>query len=106
MSRRLALPLPELLEVIESEIVAGEVENAVQQHRRVSGRQHEAVAIGPARIGGVVAEMPGPEDVGEGSKRHRSARMARVRFLDGIHGEDSDRVDAEIFERLAGGSWR
>ena len=32
MPRRFALPLPELLQVIECELVAGEIEHAVQQH--------------------------------------------------------------------------
>ena len=72
----------------------------------MAGREHEAIAIEPARIGGIVAEMPGPEHVGEGSERHRSAGVARVRLLNGIHGKDSDRVDAEIFERLARCRWR
>jgi len=98
MSRRLALPLPELLQIIESEIVAGEVEDAVQQHRRVSGGEDEAIAIEPGRVGGIVAQMLRPENVGKGCERHRRARVSRVRFLNGIHGENSDRVDTEIFE--------
>ena len=31
--------------------VAGQVEQGVDQHRAVAGRQHEAVAVGPVRIG-------------------------------------------------------
>ncbi len=42
-------PLPELLEVGELEAVAGEVEHRVQEHRRVPGGQHEAIAVGPVR---------------------------------------------------------
>jgi len=98
MSRRLALPLPELLQIIESEVVASEVENTVQQHRRVSGGQDETIAIEPARIRGIVAQVLRPESVGKRCERHRRARVSRVRFLNGIHSENSDRVDTEIFE--------
>ena len=35
--------------------VAGEVEQRIDQHRAVAGRQHEAVAVGPVRIGRIVA---------------------------------------------------
>ena len=102
MSRRLALPLPELFQVVESELIAGEVEHTVQKHRCVSGRQHEAIAIQPIGIGGIVAEVLGPEHVRERRQRHWSARMSRVGFLDRIHRQDSDRIDAEILEGLAG----
>ena len=98
MSRRLALPLPELLQVIESEIIAREIENTVQQHRRVAGGQDEAIAIEPARIRGIVAQVLRPENVGKRRERHRRAGMSRVRFLNSIHRENSDRVDTEIFE--------
>ncbi len=36
VARRLALPLAKLLQIIEGEIVAGEIEHAVQQHRSVA----------------------------------------------------------------------
>src|SRR3546814_12167897 len=56
MSRRLAAPLPELLDVVERQVVAGDVQQAVQQRRAVAGREHEAVAVGPQRIGRVVLQ--------------------------------------------------
>ena len=39
--------IPDLLE--RHVLVAGEVEQRIEQHRAVAGRQHEAVAIGPVR---------------------------------------------------------
>src|ERR1700694_1976141 len=36
VSGSLALPLAELLQIVESQIVAGEIEHAVQQHRSVA----------------------------------------------------------------------
>ena len=55
VSRRPALPLPELLEVLERQVVAAQVQAAIEQHRRVAGRQHEPVAIGPCGVGRVVS---------------------------------------------------
>ena len=99
-----AFPLPELLQVIEREIVAGEIEHAVQQHRCVSRRQHESIAVQPIRVGRIVAKVLGPEHVCEWRERHWCAGMAGVRFLNGVHRENSDRVDAKVFQRLAGSS--
>ncbi len=36
--------------------IAGEIEQRVEQHRAVPGRQHEAVAVGPLGIGGIEAQ--------------------------------------------------
>src|SRR2546423_14887186 len=102
MSRRLAFPLPELLQVLERQLIAGEIEDAVQQHRRVARRQYEAVAIQPAWIARIVAEMLCPQHVGERGERHRSAGVTGVRLLNGVHRKNSDRVDAEVLERLPG----
>ena len=54
MAGRAASPLPEALYVHERQVVAGEMQQRVEQHRAVSGRQHEAVAVGPFRIARVV----------------------------------------------------
>src|SRR5688572_23459848 len=54
MPRRSAAPLTELLDIVEREIVPGEMQQSIEQHRSVSGREHEAVAIEPRRIPRVV----------------------------------------------------
>ena len=46
--------LAEGLEVVEGEVVAGEVEHRVLQRARVPVRQHEAVAVRPRRVRRVV----------------------------------------------------
>ena len=47
---RLAVQLAEVLQLVDRQVVAGQVQQRVQQHRAVAVRQHEAVAIGPVRI--------------------------------------------------------
>ena len=61
MARRLAVQLAEVAQLREREVVAGQVQQRIQQHRAVPVRQHEAVAAGPARIGRVVAQVPAPQ---------------------------------------------
>ena len=52
---RLAAPLAKALQVIQRQVVAGQVEQAVQQHAAVTRREHESVVVGPLRIAWVVA---------------------------------------------------
>ena len=91
-------PLPELLQVVEREVVAGEVQRGVLQDARVPGREHEAVAVRPGGIGGIVAHPLAEEDVGDGRKRHRGAGMPGVGLLHRVHGEAADRVDRECLD--------
>jgi hypothetical protein len=55
MTRGLASPLPELLEIADGKVVAGEVQEAVDQHRTMSSREDESISIHPMRILRVVA---------------------------------------------------
>ena len=49
----LAAELAEALELVDRHVlVAGQMEQRIEQHRAVAGRQHEAVAVGPVRVGG------------------------------------------------------
>ena len=56
MPRGLASPLAEALQLIKRKIVAGEMQQAVEQHGAVAGGEHEAVAIEPVRVFGVVLQ--------------------------------------------------
>src|SRR5579862_180644 len=63
MTRRLAAPLPEVLDLIQREIVAGQVKQAVEKHGAVPCAQHESVAIAPMRIFWIVPEVLHPKRV-------------------------------------------
>ena len=93
-----AAPLPERLEVLERDLVAGQVEERVEQHAGVAGGQHEPVAIGPVGAGRRVAQEPRPQDVGHRRGAHRGARMPGIRLLDGVDREGPDRVDRQLVE--------
>ena len=98
MARRLRVQLPELPEVLERHVVAAEVEQAVDQHRPVAGREHEPVAVEPLGIVGVVLQEPGPQHRRRVGHAHREARVARVRLLDGVDGEPPDGVGGHLLE--------
>ena len=88
-------PLTELLQVVHREVVAGEVQRGVLQDAGVPGREHEAVAVGPGRVGWVVAHALAVEDVGDRRERHGGARVTGVGLLHRVHGEAADGVDRE-----------
>ena len=98
VARRPAPPLTELPEVVERDVVAGEVQERVEHRRGVPRRQDETVAVGPGGIAGVVLEEAVPEDVGHRRGAHRRAGMARLGPLDLIDGEEAHRVDAQLIE--------
>ena len=97
--RRLAAPLPEALQVLARDPVAEEVQERVEQHAPVPGREHEAVAIGPGGIGRIVAQVPRPEHVRQRRRPHRHPGVPRVRLLDRVDRERAQGVDAEQVDR-------
>ena len=99
VTRRAAAPLAERLEVVHGQVVAGQVQHGVEQHARVPGGEHEAVAVRPRRVRGVVAQVTREEGVGDGSGAHRHAGMAGVGLLDAVDGEEADGLDAPLLER-------
>ena len=115
MPRRLAVELAEMADVIERDrwlaqtlvlsvhrTGARQVQDRPQQHRGVAVRQDEAVAIGPDRVLGIEAHDPVPQRVDQRGQRHRRAGVARLRLLDGVDGEGSDRIDRQLIEILLG----
>ena len=99
-----APPLAKRLQVVERQVVAGQVEQAVQQHAAVPGGEHESVAVGPRRVARVVLQVPLPEDVRHRRRAERKARMSGVRLLHGVDRERANRVHAELIDRLANGA--
>ncbi len=78
--------LTEILQLVNRQIVACQVQQTVEQHRGMAIRQHEAVAVGPERIRRIVFQVVPPEDLGNIGHAKRSARMPRIRGLYRIHG--------------------
>ena len=96
MPRRPALPLAEVTQLLEREIVAGQVQQRVEQHRAVPGGEHEAVAVRPRGVARIVAQEARPKHIGHRGGAHRHAGMAGLGSLDRVHGQRADRVDAQL----------
>ena len=56
MARRLAAPLAQMFDLFQRQRVTSQVQQAVQQHRAMSGRQDKSVPIEPVRVFGIVPE--------------------------------------------------
>ena len=97
------LPLPEALQLLEREVVAGQVQRRVLEDAGVAGGEDEPVPVRPVGVGGVVAQDAPVEHVGERRQRHRGAGVPGVRLLHRIHGEGADRVDRALLDRRIGG---
>ncbi len=91
-------PLPEVLELFEREIVAGEMKDTVKEHRRMAAGKNEAVTVRPPGIGRVVLEKPRKQHVGHRRQTHRGARVPRVRALDGIDRQGADGGDGKLID--------
>jgi len=84
--------LAEIPELLHVERIAREVQQRVEQHRAVAVRDHEAVAVGPLRIAGIVLEVIGPQHLGDVGHAHRHAGVTGIGLLHGIHAEGTDGV--------------
>jgi len=90
VARRLAVQLAEVLQIVDGQIVAGEVQQGVDQHRAVAVGEHETVAVGPVRVGRVVAQVVVPQHLGDLGHAHGRAGMAGIGLLHGVHGQGAD----------------
>ena len=94
MSGSFAPQLAELLEVVEGQVVAGQMEHGVLQGAGVAVGQDEAVAVVPLGVGGGVVHHLRPEQVGHRGAAHGSSGMAGVGGLRHVGAEGTDGVDA------------
>ena len=93
MAGGLGAHLPEALQLPDVHPrIAGEVEERVEQHGAVAGRQDEAVAVGPLGVGGVEAQRLAEEHGGDIGHAHRHARVTRLCRLHGVHRQRPDGI--------------
>ena len=104
MSRRLGAPLPELFDVIDRHrVVAGEMQQCVQQHAAVTGRKHKAISVEPLGVLRVVVQELVPERIPHRGTTHGQTWVAALGLVDRINGQHANAVDAEGVERCGRG---
>ena len=96
MPRRDAAPLAELLDLLERKVVAGQMKQAVQQHRAVPGRQHKAIAVGHADSAGWCLRKRVHSTYAIGAAPSGRPGMAAVGLLHGIDRKKAQRIDAHL----------
>ncbi|MOA15582.1 hypothetical protein D3C78_1357470 [compost metagenome] len=92
VTRGARVHLAEILQVFDAEVIAGQVQQRIDQHRAVAVGQHEAVAVGPFRVDRVVLQVIAPQHFGDVRHAHRGTGMAAVGFLHGIHAQCTDGI--------------
>ncbi len=102
VSRCLRIPLPEVLQIIQAQPVAREMQQGVNEHRGMAAGKNEPVPVRPLRVVRVVSQELRPQHIGSRSLGHGRAGVPAVGLLDGVHGKAADGVDAEFVE-LGGG---
>ena len=91
------MKLPEALDFLHWQIVAGKVQQGVNQHRTMSIGQDEPIAVCPLRICGVVAQVMYPQYLSYFRHAHRHSRMPRIGFLHSIHRQCANSA-GEVFK--------
>ncbi len=102
---RLRAELPEALDLVERDVaVAAQVQPGVEEHRAVSGRQHEPIAVQPARAGRIVAERVTVEhgaDLGAAERQPEVAALTRDNRVDRQTPRHGGRLGENRFGKLA-----
>ncbi len=92
VSRGLGVELTELLQVLDGQVVTGQMQQGIDQHGAVAVGQHETIAIRPIRIARVMLHIIVPEHLGDVGHAHGRARVPGFGFLHGIHTQRTNGV--------------
>ncbi len=95
----LAVQLAETLQFLDRQVVAGEVQQRVDQHRAVAVGQHEAVAVGPLGVRRIVLQVVAPQHFGDLGHAHRRTGVAGVGLLHGVHRQGADCAGDRVEDR-------
>jgi hypothetical protein len=74
----------------------GKVEHRPEQHRGVTVREHEPIAVGPDRVLRVEAHDAVPDRVDQRGERHRRAGVPRLGLLDRVNRKRADGIDTQL----------
>ena len=92
VTRSLAVELTEVLQFFDRQLVAGQVQHRIDQHRAMAVGQHKAVAVGPMRVAGVVLQVIAPQRHGHVGHAHGCAGVPRIGLLNSVHRKGADGV--------------
>ena len=105
VARGLAVQLAKLFQLRHGQLVAGQVQQGIDQHRAVPVGQHKAVAVGPLWVEGVVLQVAVPQHFGNIGHAHGRAGVAGFGGFHRIHGQHAHGV-GHALGHLGCGVWR
>ena len=86
-----AMQLAKLLEISQRQLVASQVQHAIQQHGGMAVRQHKTVAVKPVGVVRAVLQVLAPQRSSHIGHAHGCAGVAGIGLLYGIHGQRTNR---------------
>ena len=93
MPGRLRAPLPEGPELVERHApMTRQIQQRIQQHRAVTGRQNEPIPVRPCRVGRVEFEEPGEQHRRHIGHPHRHTRVTGLGLLNRVDRKKANRV--------------
>ena len=93
MARRLRADLAKMLQVLDRDVgVAREIEQRIEKHRAVAGRQDEPVPVGPMGRARIEFQEAGEERGRDLGATHRQAGMTRFRRFDAVDRKRADGI--------------
>ena len=104
MAGRAAAELAKALQLIDRHLgIARQIEQRIKQHRAMTGREHETVAVGPLGMGGIEFEKALEQHRRRDRHAHGHPGMPRRRLLHGIHGQRTDGIGEVALGSIGGG---
>ncbi|VGQ05312.1 hypothetical protein SB6094_03719 [Klebsiella quasivariicola] len=94
VTRGFGVQLAEVFQLGYRQIVASEVQQAVNQHRTMAIGQDKTVPVSPRRIVRVMVQEITPQHFGNVSHTHRGTRVAGFGFLYSVHAQGAQRIGA------------
>mmetsp|Transcript_4707 Transcript_4707/g.9941 ORF Transcript_4707/g.9941 Transcript_4707/m.9941 type:complete len:286 (-) Transcript_4707:92-949(-) len=85
MSGSLGVVLTEVLELVDGEIESSEVQPGVKEHRSMSSRKDESVAVNPSGVLGIVLHLGSVKSGSNLSTSKGKTHVSRVCGSDGVH---------------------
>ena len=114
MARCFAVELAEAADIVECHrglpqpfvlgihrLCLGKVQHGPEQHRGVTVRKHEPIAIGPDRVLRIEAHDAVPEGVDQRGERHRRAGVPGFGLLDRVNRKRANGIDTQLVEFYA-----
>ncbi len=92
------LATTEVLEVVQCQAIAREVQLHVLGERRMAAGEDETVTAGPVRVARIVLDETLIQGVGDRSQRNRGAGVSGARLLHGVSGEDLRHLDGALVQ--------